>query len=464
MKRLKYLLFIMLIVPLFVNAQTYTYNVCKSGCDYNDLNDAFAEVRSKTTNFNNDDVIINITDSESYNIYSYDINYSSENNSNYVNLKSFTFNGNNAKISSSEGTRLRIFSKEVNFNNVNFENYWTDNINDNLQVNNLIGLAIYSDNLNIKNSKIGIIQAVKDYNDFSDAANIKIDQSEIFKIDAVGLVEANDSKFYNFNVNGSNFTLKNIQSNNISINFGGSGNSISNIDFDNLNVSTIAIIMFCQGKIQNSHFGGIYTPISNLSIYNTSGKILNAAESADSIINVYNPVTDSLSYISLNSFENINQVIPNGDFQKLYEPDTWLVNYADINSNNSTAKINIFFDKEKTIKVGENTNFTELFSTLKNNDNIIYEVEDNTVAKVENNKIIGLKTGTTKITATAKDNVATYTLNLNVEKETIPEKIDKMTIKVPITGSKIKAWVVVVSVILLAVIGTCSYMLIRRKK
>ena len=118
MKKIKYLLFMVLLMPVFVSAQTYTYNVCKSGCDYNDLNDAFAEVRSKTTNFNNDDVIINITDSESYNIYSYDINYSNENNSNYVNLKSFTFNGNNAKISSSDGTRLRIFSKEVNFNNV----------------------------------------------------------------------------------------------------------------------------------------------------------------------------------------------------------------------------------------------------------------------------------------------------------------------------------------------------------
>ena len=50
------------------------------------------------------------------------------------------------------------------------------------------------------------------------------------------------------------------------------------------------------------------------------------------------------------------------------------------------------------------------------------------------------------------------------EKETIPEKIDKMSIKVPITGSKVKAWVMVVSITLLGIIGICCYMLVKRKK
>ena len=74
------------------------------------------------------------------------------------------------------------------------------------------------------------------------------------------------------------------------------------------------------------------------------------------------------------------------------------------------------------------------------------------------------KVGKTKLILNADEEHFLYNINLVVEKETIPEKIDKMTIKVPITGSKVKAWILIVGGILLGIVGICVYMLIKRKK
>ena len=93
---------------------------------------------------------------------------------------------------------------------------------------------------------------------------------------------------------------------------------------------------------------------------------------------------------------------------------------------------------------------------------IEWKSENEGIAKIENGIIIPVSAGSVDLVGTRGNDI--YTIHLTVEKETIPEKIDKMTIKVPITGSKIKAWVVIVSIILLGIIGVCAYILVRNKK
>ena len=124
----------------------------------------------------------------------------------------------------------------------------------------------------------------------------------------------------------------------------------------------------------------------------------------------------------------------------------------------------IYFDKEAKLKPGDTLNLVNYLDYYTEDKEIEYTIDDKNIAKIENKELSALKEGSTKVTVTTDDGHVIYRINLVVEKESIPEKIDKMTIKVPITGSKIKAWVVIVSALLLAVTLVCSYMLIKRRK
>ena len=62
------LAFLFILMPI-VKAETITYNVCKSGCEYSDLNTVFANIIAIDNNTNEENdvsVVINISDSESY--------------------------------------------------------------------------------------------------------------------------------------------------------------------------------------------------------------------------------------------------------------------------------------------------------------------------------------------------------------------------------------------------------------
>ena len=82
-----WLLLIVFLFPIIINAEAITYNICKSGCEYNDLETVSNEINSLT---NVDDVIVNFKDSE---LYDGNLYYISEHD-----LNSFTVNGNNSTI------------------------------------------------------------------------------------------------------------------------------------------------------------------------------------------------------------------------------------------------------------------------------------------------------------------------------------------------------------------------------
>ncbi len=64
----KYILFILLMIcPMFVHAESFEYHVCKSGCDYTELEEVFGILNSYTGGYDKD-VTIYIDDAETYNL------------------------------------------------------------------------------------------------------------------------------------------------------------------------------------------------------------------------------------------------------------------------------------------------------------------------------------------------------------------------------------------------------------
>ena len=190
---------------------------------------------------------------------------------------------------------------------------------------------------------------------------------------------------------------------------------------------------------------------SNISIIDSKiSKIGNMSiVKSNSTINVYSSDVNVDKYISL----------PAEELDDFSEYDI-----MDVADDESIANTYVHFDIKRNIKPMESFNFLDLFKNIKEDKNITYAVDNNDIAKVENNIVTALKEGTTNVVGTTDDGHIIYTINLVVEKETIPEKIDKMTIKVPITGSVVKEWVIGLIVLIVGVIGMCSYILIKRKK
>ena len=124
----------------------------------------------------------------------------------------------------------------------------------------------------------------------------------------------------------------------------------------------------------------------------------------------------------------------------------------------------IYFDKESDLKSGDKLDLISYLDYYTSDKEIDYVIEDETIAKIENKELVGLKEGQTNVTVTTDEGHVVYRIKLNVIKENIVEKIDDMTVKVPITGTKIKVWVLVSIILLFGVIGIVIFKLIKRKR
>ena len=234
--------------------------------------------------------------------------------------------------------------------------------------------------------------------------------------------------------------------------------STTNIFNSNINylISALNVTNIKDSNVSNIAVGYMYSPNTIVNYYtNHVTEVKRGRVTADS-----NEITSDRELINFMNNYNMLELITNEDI------------LFDYNLKDSNNVINIYQDKDKRIK--EKTNIreyeSEFINTYENSEGyddikdlpIEWKSNDESIAKIENGTIVPLKTGKVDLVGTRGNDI--YTIHLTVEKETIPEKIDKMTIKVPITGSKIKAWVVVVSVVLIAVIGVCTSILIKRKK
>ena len=410
MKRL-YILLILLILPLIVNAETLTYDVCDT-CEYTELY-RLETVINNISNLSDKDIIINVNkDTVGIGHYGNDTNK----------IKSMTINGiNGATINPNYG--MDICADNVTINNVIFNNINNNGING-------IGIGNAS-NIIINNSIIPVLEIVWT------SRNETLELNDILNIDEYSL---NNLKI--FALSGSNLIIKDLQMPNIRLSLIGGNYEIYNSSFNKI-----------------IHF------------YPTEyGNVLNDASSA----NIYNSKFKSLKYFNISNLLEIDEEtqgnISAGLLFDIITDDMLPYDIYNVNAKDSTTgeytnvETNVYFDKEAKLKPEDKLNLVNYLDYYTEDKEIEYTIEDESIAKIENKELIGLKEGSTKVTITTDEGHVIYRINLTVDKETIPEKIDKMTIKVPITGSVVKEWVIGLIVLIVGVIGMCSYILIKRKK
>ncbi len=384
------LLSLFLFIPFVVKAETLTYNVCESGCEYASLNDVENEINN-ISNLSDKDIIININSNYS------DLSFSIGSEKNMI--KTLTVNGNNHQLSNSY---ITTYSNNITLNDLN-----------------VLGLTICNpQKIKLVASDIKLLAI--EYRESNMPSNIETNLNDVLEIDEISL-------------------------NNLLI-FG----PIGNMKIEHMNFKNILILN--EG--------------ATLSIYNSQlGKLLNFPQFGEAIeIKIYNSTFDSLKYKNFTSdyFEEYRNEIQKINLSSF---DLSTLNY-DIYDLMSPEYSNttVYFDKESTVKVGNKLNLVNYLDYYTEDKEIEYTIEDESIAKIENKELIGLKEGSAKVTVTTDEGHVIYRINLVVEKESVPEKIDKMTIKVPITGSKLKLWVLIVGGILIGIALICVYMLIKRKK
>ena len=395
MKKYIYLILSLLLIPIMVNAETLTYEVCESGCEYANLNDVRIAIRN-IDDLTDKDIVINVN---SDNTSGYNLNISDFDNI----PNSVTINGNNHDFNNKE---LVLLAKNITINDCN----------------NLEALITAdSDKINIKNSNIKRIQYMS------------IDSNGQIKSEEINLSE------------------------------------ILDVDETSRN-NHIGLILVGNFKIENMNLKNILLePVGGtINVYNSQiDKVLNMPQFGNITTNIYNSKFTNIKYKNITTGEEFDSEINNinlsdGDFSKL-NYDVYDMDFTNMGGQTKSITT-VYFDKEAKLKPDDKLNLVDYLDYYTEDKEIEYTIEDESIAKIDNKELIALKEGSTKVTVTTDEGHVVYNINLVVEKETIPEKIDKMTIKVPITGSKVKAWVVVISVILLGVIGVCSYMLVKRKK
>ena len=393
------------IFPLMVNAETIEYNICKNGCEYSDFISVGRNIY-ETSNLSDKDIVIKITDSETYEWPEYEVDFGQSNNR----IKSISIDGGNCNISYYNNPTISFFADEVNIKNVRFSDVVNFLMHDSKRVK-------------ITSSQIRGI-AFEYLNDDGTFNDEEINISDVFEID--------NSSYNHLKMLGFAGKIK-----------------IQDMDF------TDQVVMPMGGTIN---------------IYNSNvKKVLNFPAYAKVDTNIYNTKIDGLKYTRVVS-EDDEAYLDFMNFFDTYDPSVLKYDIYEANgdafmlSPSNVSNTMVYYDSDVSSKPSNELNLTDYLDYYTDDKEINSFVETSSVASIKGTKLKALKPGNTKVQVTTDDGHIVYNINLTVEKETIPEKIDKMTIKVPITGSKLKLWVLIVGGILLGIVGTCLCMLIKRKK
>ena len=100
-----------------------------------------------------------------------------------------------------------------------------------------------------------------------------------------------------------------------------------------------------------------------------------------------------------------------------------------------------------TIESGKSININDAFEEDVDLSNVVWTSEDDSIARIENNKIVGLSEGRTKITGVSNDGLITY-------------EIDVTVISNPVTNSMTY---IGIGLVLILVLGTALFTVYRIK-
>ena len=453
MKRILVIIISLFFMPIIANAETLTYNVCKNGCEYTNYTDVEEELYQKAINneFDGQDIIINFQDNEKYNANGFIFGK--------INL---TINGNNATINSSSYYQLRVLNANLNEININAEyimlsgsadwNKLTDpeyneykNSNyiiNNSSINALQGIVCWCGVYNINNTNFTanlLLGALSD---------IYLDKKTKIKTIISGYFDTDPA--YDTNIYLPHDAVKN----NIRINgdIADEAEALIEIplseEIKNYNITKLNNIIVTQEVNK--------TIKKNTSISEFESEFKNTYENSEGYDDIKDlPVEWKSKNESIATLDNgIIKPIANG------QVDLVGTRGNDIYTIHLTVDMPAKKTNEKkgrmapSTKITLNSVFNDIDISSLSDD--VWEISNPSIAKIVNGEIVSLSKGETDIVATI--NGVKYIYHLTVSDTLVSKEI-----KVPITGKNIKLWIVVVGILLLSVIGTCTYILIKKK-
>lgn len=394
MKRIWILFISLFLIPIFVNAETLTYEVCESGCEYSSLGDVGTAIYN-ISDLRDKDIIINInSDLSEGNTY---ITIGS--NSDQKTANSVLINGNNFTVNGF-GFQTYVDNTFIKDLKSNDQSYSMINNPKKITVKNssipIMGIVLLNDNYTIKSEEVNL--------------------NDVLEIDETSL---NKLKFFEL---------------------------AGNVRIDKMNLKDILVMQM----------GG------TLNVYDSEiGKIFSFPQVAFVETNIYNSKFNTLKYKNLNSVTELENSYET--YMQNYDLSSLEYDIYDYNAP-SYSKTTVYFDKEFKIDTGEEIDLKNALDYFPEDEEITYLIDDDDIASIDNLKLKGLSEGKTYIEITASNGLLVYRVSLKVGEDNLPEQIDKITVRVPITGSKVKIWVLVISIILLTIIGMCTYILINRRK
>lgn len=459
MKRLLSLLLIIVCNFTFiggVNAHT-NVSLCASGCDYDNIDDAL------DYGDENGDVFIHIMDDKVYeltkdheltgrlgyirisnadsgkaNPTDTSINIEGNNHFIKVNQNNFAFlyygskefNINNLNIGglSGEGGNGIVYdfeptlqSSSLNINNCNFERFSSS------------GISETNANVNIKNSTIGAfsnaIHNANIYNSNIDSVTNMLGNVNIYNssLSAVNYIKAG---YMDYIMNGGNYKDYNF------------------IDF------------------YSNDFGYPEDQV-NTFVHSDKSKAMVEGSSFD-INDILDDIVKDREASGSSSDEKVAKV-EDGKIIALKDGEVILTVTTDSGHYIHNIKLTVIKKDETkkkaaiTIKDKNKIKMVEVFSVLENYEGEVeWTISDPSIAKIENGEIIPLKSGTITV-STVIDGI-TYTYELTIA-DNVPEKLMHTTIKVPITGKDVEAWVIISTVIsILVILAIVNLFIIKKKK
>lgn len=278
----------------------------------------------------------------------------------------------------------------INSTNVNIDNLIIDNSVDNVDaglfLDNVKEATI--NNLTVNNAKIGLYVHRPERNKVD--SNIEVNNSN--------LLNTTCSIFNVLDKRGLQHVRLNNKNNNLTIN-----SLINNMD---------------------KNYQVVFNSENKLNCAVASGTDTNTLVSGD---NTWNKEPTSYTYDEIN-YDNLTNTTQN--------------------VNKGTVDVGKKYKGTVTIEEGSSTDIDNAFeSNTELSSNITWTSKDESIAKIENGKILGLKEGTTTITGLSSDSLITYEIEVNV-------------INNPVTNSSIY---IGVGLVLILILGTALYTVYRIK-
>ena len=445
---------IVFFIPSEVNAET-NISICSSGCDFtsfgeafsyyydNDITDDILNIELKSEEYYEPETIENligcfptirikgVSSEETILSISGIQTYDGEYISSYLTIDDVTINA-------SDSLRLTDFN-DVSFNNVVL-NYSGPNA-DNVQAINIYN----ANNVSINNLELNISSdttATKD--EYYDGVYINSNNVDIDTL----TVNNNSSKLLNYGVILDDVTTGSVD--NLTVNNSVVGLYVHRIGGNNVNSSI---------EVNNSNL--LNNTCSSFNVIDVN----DALHMPPGIIMAYTPNNGKNYQVIFNSGNSLNCAVASGhDTNTFVSGDnTWestptkhtydSINYDELtgtvqNVSDGTVDIAESYRGKVTIEEGSSIDASNAFDNIDLPSDITWTVEDESIARIENGTILGIKEGTTKVTGVSSDGLTTYLIEVTV-------------INNPVTSSMLY---ISIGMILILILGTTLYIVYEKKK